>query len=255
MRSHKGLLYLVGLGPGGRAQRTFQAEEALERSEIIVGYRRYLDLLGPRRPGQTLYPSELGEELERARQAVELAASGKVVALVSSGDTGIYGMAGVVFAVLAERGWQPGESSEVEVIPGVSAGQAAAALLGAPLMHDFACISLSDLLTPWERIARRLERAAQADFVICLYNPASQRRAWQVKEAQRILLCYKAPETPVGIVTDAYRQGQRIVLTTLGKMLEHSSIDMLTTVIVGNAETFVLGDRMVTPRGYQKGRG
>lgn len=245
----QGLLYLVGLGPGGRAQRTFQAEEALERSEIIVGYRRYLDLLGPGRLGQTLCPGELGEELERARQAVELAASGRVVALVSSGDTGIYGMAGVVFEVLAGRGWQPGESPDVEVIPGVSAGQAAAALLGAPLMHDFVCVSLSDLLTSWERITQRLEAAALADFVICLYNPASQRRTWQLKEAQRILLRHKPPETPVGIVANAYRQGQRIALTTLKSMPDHPA-DMFTTIIVGNTETFVLGNLLVTPRGY-----
>jgi cobalt-factor III methyltransferase len=247
----KGLLSLIGLGPGGRAQRTFQAEEALDRSEVIVGYYRYLALLGPRPLHQQILRSELTEEVHRAEQAIDLAADGKVVALVSSGDVGVYGMAGVVFEVLAKRGWQPGEHLDIAVIPGVSAGHAAAALLGAPLMHDFACISLSDLLTPWERVATRLDKAARADFVICLYNPASQRRTWQLKEAHRILLCHKSPQTPVGIVTNAYRQEQRITLTNLGQMLEHA-IDMLTVVVIGNAETFVLGNRMVTPRGYPK---
>jgi precorrin-3B C17-methyltransferase len=247
----KGLLYLIGLGPGSRAQRTFQAEEALDRSEVIIGYRRYLTLLGPRPLHQQTLSSELTEEVYRAEQAIDLAAAGKVVALVSSGDVGVYGMAGVVFEVLAMRGWQPGERLDVEVIPGVSAGHAAAALLGAPLMHDFACISLSDLLTPWERIATRLDKAAQADFVICLYNPASQKRTWQIQEAHTILLRYKGPQTPVGIVTNAYREEQRISLTNLGQMLKHA-IDMLTVVVIGNAETFLLGDRMVTPRGYPK---
>lgn len=249
--NNRGLLYLIGLGPGGRAQRTHQADLALDQSEVILGYRRYFALLGPRPPEQQLIASELTEEMHRAEQAVALAASGKVVALVSSGDVGIYGMAGVVFEELRRRGWQPGESPDIAVIPGVSAAQAAAALLGAPLMHDFACVSLSDLLTPWELIARRLAAAAQADFVICLYNPASQKRTWQLTEAHRILLRHKDLRTPVGIVTNAYRQEQRIVLTSLGKMLEHP-VNMFTTIIIGNAETFVLRDRMVTPRGYPK---
>jgi precorrin-3B C17-methyltransferase len=155
----------------------------------------------------------------------------------------------VVFEVLAIRGWLPGERLDIEIIPGVSAGQAAAALLGAPLMHDFVCISLSDLLTPWARTATRLDKAAQADFVICLYNPASRRRTWQIQEAHRILLRHKGPQTPVGIVTNAYREDQRVTRTNLGQMLEFA-IDMLTVVVIGNSETFVLGDRMVTPLGY-----
>ncbi len=245
----EGLLYLIGLGPGDRAQRTFQAEEALERSAVIVGYQRYLALLGPRPVGQRIISSEISQEVDRAEQALDLAAAGKVVALVSGGDVGVYAMAGVVFEVLAKRGWQPGERLDIEVIPGVSAAQAAAALLGAPLMHDFACISLSDLLTPWEQIATRLDKAAQADFVLCLYNPASQRRTWQLRQAHKILLRHKDAHTPVGIVANAYREGQNIALTNLGQMLEHT-IDMRTVVVIGNAETFILGDRMVTPRGY-----
>jgi len=245
------MLYLIGLGPGEKTQRTFQAEEALARSEIIIGYHRYLALLSPRPAEQQLLPSDLTQEVPRAEQAINLAAARKVVALVSSGDVGVYGMAGVVFEVLARRGWQPGEHLNIEVIPGVSAAHAAAALLGAPLMHDFACISLSDLLTSWEQIATRLDKAAQADFVICLYNPASQRRTWQIQEAHRILLRHKGPQTPVGIVTNAYREEQRISPTNLGQMLKHA-IDMLTVVVIGNAETFLLGDRMVTPRGYPK---
>lgn len=241
-----GRLHLVSLGPGNAVHRTPAAQRALAESEVLIGYRGYLALVTPQAHQQVI-PSELGEEAERAGQAVELALSGKTVALISGGDVGVYGMAGVALELLAEHGWKPGDNPEVGVLPGVTAANAAAALLGAPLTNDFACISLSDLHTPWVTIARRLEATAQADFVICLYNPSSERRRWQIEEAQRILLKHKSPDTPVGIVRNAYREGEWWVLTTLAKMREHA-VNMFTIIVVGNSMTFVLGDRLVTRR-------
>lgn len=242
-----GSLHLVSLGPGDAVHRTPAAQRALAESEVLLGYRGYLALVTTE-PHQQVIPSELGEEPERARQAVELALSGKTVALVSSGDIGVYGMAGVVLELLAERGWKPGDSPEVRILPGITAANAAAALLGAPLMNDFASISLSDLHTPWATIARRLEAAAQADFVICLYNARSQRRQWQLEEAQRILRQHRPPETPVGIVANAYRNGQRVIVTTMRDMHEYP-VDMFTVVVVGNSATVALGSWIVTRRG------
>jgi len=236
----------VSLGPGDAAQRTAAAQRALADSEVLIGYRGYLALVTSE-PQQQVIPSELGEEADRARQAVELALSGKTVALVSGGDVGVYGMAGAALDALAERGWKPGDVPEVEILPGVTAANAAAALLGAPLMSDFACISLSDLHTSWATIAGRLEAAARADFVVCLYNPRSRRRRWQIEEAQRILLQHKSPETPVGLVANAYRDGQRTRVTTLRNVLTHP-VDMFTVIVVGNSATFALDDWMVTRR-------
>lgn len=246
-----GRLHLVSLGPGNAAQRTAAAQRALTESEVLIGYRGYLAQV-TLQASQQVIPGELGEEEERARQAVDLALSGKAVALLSGGDVGVYGMAGMALEVLAEHGWKPGDNPEVEIFPGVTAANAAAAVLGAPLMNDFACISLSDLHTSWETIARRLEATAQADLVICLYNPGSQRRRWQLQEAQRILVKHKSPDTPVGIVRNAYREGERVVLTTLKKMREHQA-DMFTIIVVGSSATFVSGDRLITRRRGQKG--
>jgi len=243
-----GILFLVSLGPGDNSQRTFAAQAALERSKVLIGYKGYLLLLSPRQD-QKIVASEIGEEEERARMAVDIAASGSDVSLVSSGDVGIYAMAGLVYEVLKEKGWLPGRDIEVEVLPGVSAFNAAASRLGAPLMHDFACISLSDLMTPWDTIARRLEAAAQADFVICLYNPQSRSRNWQLTSAQQILLALRSGETPVGIVTNGYREGEKIVLTTLKQMTAYP-VDMSTTLLIGNSKTFQWDRWMVTPRGY-----
>ena len=171
--------------------------------------------------------------------------------MVSSGDSGIYGMAGPVFKVLVDREWD-GEVPGLEVVPGVSAMQAAASLLGAPLMQDFCAISLSDLLTPWETIQRRLEAAALGDFVVALYNPRSRKRSHQLQEARRILLAHRSPQTPVGIVRDAYRPGQGVTLTDLQHLEELvASVDMVTIVVVGNSNTFVDHGHMVTPRGYE----
>jgi len=221
------------------------AGEALGAAEVIVGYQTYLDLIPEFLVGKEVIASQMMKEVDRCRKALDLAAEGKKVALVSGGDPGIYAMAGLVFEMAREQGG----GVDIEVIAGIAALNACAARLGAPLMHDFAAISLSDLLTPWEKIEQRLEAAASADFVVVIYNPKSKKRAEHIVKAREILLAHRAPETPVGIVTAATRENERIVLTTLGKMLE-SEIDMQTTIIVGNSMTFAWQGFMVTPRGY-----
>jgi precorrin-3B C17-methyltransferase len=221
------------------------AAEALVASEVIVGYQTYLDLIPEFLAGKEVLASQMMKEVDRCRKALDLAAGGKTVALVSGGDPGIYAMAGLVFEMAREQN----VCVDIEVIAGIAALNACASRLGAPLMHDFAAISLSDLLTPWEKIENRLEAAAAADFVVVLYNPKSKRRAEHIVKAREILLAHRALETPVGIVTAATRENERIVLTTLGKMLE-SEIDMQTTIIIGNSMTFAWQGFMVTPRGY-----
>lgn len=221
------------------------AGEALGAAEVIVGYQTYLDLIPEFLVGKEVLASQMMKEVDRCRKALELAGQGRIVALVSGGDPGIYAMAGLVFEMAREQN----VCVEIEVIAGIAALNACAARLGAPLMHDFAAISLSDLLTPWEKIEKRLEAAAGADFVVVIYNPKSKKRAEHIVKAREILLAHRAPETPVGIVTAVTRENERIVLTTLGKMLE-SEIDMQTTIIVGNSMTFAWQGFMVTPRGY-----
>jgi len=221
------------------------AGEALGAAEVIVGYQTYLDLIPEFLVDKEVLASQMMKEVDRCRKALDLAAQGRIVALVSGGDPGIYAMAGLVFEMAREQS----VTVDIEVIAGIAALNACAARLGAPLMHDFAAISLSDLLTPWEKIERRLEAAASADFVVVIYNPKSKKRSEHIVKAREILLAHRSPETPVGIVTAATRENERIVLTTLGKMLE-SEIDMQTTIIVGNSMTFAWQGFMVTPRGY-----
>ncbi|MCA1722976.1 MAG: precorrin-3B C(17)-methyltransferase [Thermomicrobia bacterium] len=245
-----GTLYLIGTGPGDRAHLTPAACAAITRSAVVVGYRRYLDLLGDLLDGKEIVAAGLREETARARRAIAHAREGRAVALVSSGDAGVYGMAGLALELLAAEGWRPGDSPYVEIIPGITAATAAAALLGAPLMHDWACISLSDLLTPWPIIRSRLKAVAVADFVVCLYNPRSNARDWQFGEARDILLSEREPDTPVGIVRNAGREDQVVRTTTL-TALDPTGVDMLTTVIVGNRTTVDLGGMLYTPRGYQ----
>ena len=248
----QGKLYLVGLGPGEATHLTPRALAALQECGTVVGYRRYIEQAGDLLSGKELVSMELGQEMERASKAVELARAGHLVAVISSGDAGIYGMAGPVFQVLTDTGWK-GENPQVESIPGVSAMQAAASLLGAPLMQDFCAISLSDLLTPWEAISSRLEAAAKGDFVIGLYNPRSRTRHWQLLEARRILLEHRAETTPVGIVRDAFRPGQQVIVTDLQHLADHAdAIDMVTTVLIGNSTTHLVGGFMATPRGYHE---
>ena len=247
-----GKLYLVGLGPGDPALLAPGAALALENAEVVVGFRGYMEQIAHLTAGKELVSMELGQELERAARAVEIAATGRTVAVVSSGDAGVYGMAGPVFRVLTDGNWN-GDEPEVVTIPGVSALQSAASLLGSPLMQDFCAISLSNLLTPWNTIQRRLEAAAAGDFVVALYNPRSRRRDWQLLEARRILLEHRSSDTPVGLVREAYREEQRVIVTDLGELEDLASeVDMFTTVIIGNSTSYVLNGRMVTPRGYEE---
>lgn len=239
----RGRLSLVGLGPGGDALIPPLAREALAASELVVGLEQYVERIKHLlRPGTRLSTTPLGSEVERAKEALAEARAGGSVALVSSGDAGVYAMASPALELA-------GEDVDVTVVPGITAAQAAASLLGSPLGHDHCSISLSDLLTPWEIIQERVRTAAEADFVVSLYNPRSKGRDWQLGKAREILLGHRSPDTPVGVVRDAYREGQRVILTDLGS-LRPEDVDMLTVVIIGSSRTEVRSGRMVTPRGY-----
>ena len=237
---------MVGIGPGSLEHLSTRAIEVLKESDCIVGYKTYINLITDLIKGKELIASGMRAEIERAAAALEKAVSGKVVSVISSGDPGVYGMAGLVLEV-AKKGNQ---KIPIEIVPGISSANAAAALLGSPLMHDHVVISLSDLLTPWDLIEKRLSLAAEGDFVIALYNPKSSERKWQIEKTVEILLKHKSPDTPVGIVKNAMREGQSIMITRLDEMLTHP-IDMTTIVIIGNSTTFVYDDYMVTRRGYK----
>jgi precorrin-3B C17-methyltransferase len=241
-------LWVVGLGPGSPALLTPQARLALEQSQVILGYRMYIDLIPPDiLAGKQVLASGMRREVQRCTQAVELAQLGVDTALVSSGDAGIYGMAGPCLEILEQRNAQ--DQVDFEVIPGIPALAAAAALLGAPLMHDFAVISLSDLLTPWERISRRIEHSSLADFVLVLYNPRSKNRDWQLTRALEIVVKHRSPATPAGLVRNAYRAGQEVAVFSLDS-IPLQRVDMLSIVIIGNSQTRFVGPRLLTPRGY-----
>lgn len=237
-------LYVVGIGPGEAESFTIKALNALKEADVIVGYHVYTDLVKPLFPEKEYLTTPMKREAERCVMAVEEALKGKVVAMVSSGDAGVYGMAGPVLEVAQEK------DVEVEVIPGVSACLSGGAVLGAPLTHDFAVISLSDLLTPWEKIEKRLRLAAEADFTIAIYNPSSMKRGDYLMKACDIMLESKAPETICGIVKNIGREGQEYKIMTLAE-LRNTKVDMFTTVFIGNEKTKVCGGRMVTPRGYK----
>ena len=247
----KGKLCIVGLGPGDSDHLTFGARKALEISDVVIGYKKYLSQIAELIPQKEILPSGMGGELERARLAFEFASSGKKVALVSGGDPGIYGMAGAFFEFLEMEKRAP--NFEIEIVPGVPGVCAASSLLGSPLSCDFVCISLSDLLVPWEVIAERLRKASEGDFVIVLYNPASKGRREQLSKAREIILRYRPPSTPVGFVRNAFREGQEVKLTDL-KHLPELKADMSTIILVGNSLSFKLDKWMVTPRGYQRGK-
>jgi len=224
---------------------TLAASEVLAKVDVIIGYKTYLELIPEFLEGKEVLSSEMMKEVDRCRKALENAAEGKQVALVSGGDPGIYAMAGLVFEMAKEADY----SCTIEIIPGLAAINSCAARLGAPLMHDFAAVSLSDLLTPWEVIEKRLEAVAVADFVTAIYNPRSKRRTKQIIRAREIFLSHRDPKTPVGIVTAATRENEKIVITTLEEMLEQE-IGMQSTVIIGNSQTYTWNDLMITPRGY-----
>nr|WP_245549564.1 precorrin-3B C(17)-methyltransferase [Maridesulfovibrio hydrothermalis] len=239
---------VIGLGPGDECLLAPQARNAIEQSDAVVGYTGYIKLIPQDLlEGREVLSTGMMAEVKRCRKAVEAAACGKDVVMVCSGDPGIYAMAGLVMEIL-EAG-DLFDKVGFEVIPGIPAFTAAAALLGAPLMHDFASVSLSDLLTPWEKIVMRLEAAAQADFVIAIYNPRSKKRAGHLSEAISILKKHRTGTTPVGIVNKAYRTGQKVQVVSLDTVNEQD-VDMQTVLIVGNSSTRLAGGRMLTPRGY-----
>ena len=237
-------LYVIGLGPGGGQDLTGRSAAALEASDVIVGYTVYIDLIRAAYPHKELRSTPMRKETERCQMALELADTGKTVAMVCSGDPGVYGMAGLCYELSPQ--WP---EVELEVIPGITAACGGAAVLGAPLMHDFCLVSLSDLMTPWEKIEARLRAAAQADFVLCLYNPSSHKRKDYLQKACDILMEFKSPETPCGYVSQIGREGETYTILPLSQLRE-AQVDMFTTVFVGNSQTTVIGNRLVTPRGY-----
>jgi precorrin-3B C17-methyltransferase len=239
------MIYVIGLGPGGPDQITPRARAALEKCDVIVGYKTYIDLVRPLLgEDKKLISSTMKKERSRCEEVLALSLSGHTVGLVSSGDPGIYGMAGIMLEVAQG-------STEVEIIPGITAAASSASILGAPLMHDFAVISLSDLLTPWTLIEKRLIAAAEADFVICIYNPASHGRPHHLSKAADILMDILPGDRIAGWVRNAGRDGEEFGLTTLDD-LKNVPIDMFCTVIIGNSSTRVISGQMVTPRGYSE---
>ncbi len=249
MSDATGILYVVGIGPGAQDHATPAALKAIAESQLVVGYSTYIRLVRHLLEGKEIIKTGMTEEIGRARAAIERAKDGATVSLISSGDAGVYGMAGLVFQVLKEMGWKKGDSPELRLIPGMTALNSCASLVGAPLVHDSCSISLSDLLTPWSVIEKRIEAAASADFVIGLYNPASGRRTRQIVEAQAIVRRHREGSTPVALVKSAYRDMQQVFLTDLDNFLDYE-IGMLTTVIIGSSNTFMFEGYMVTPRGY-----
>lgn len=237
-----------------------RAADVIEKAEVIAGYTTYIDLIRPMVYGKKLVATAMKKEVDRVAAAVDIALNGESCAIVSSGDPGIYAMAGLAFEICEKKGVtvvRPGSDATganslmVEVVPGIPALASGGALLGAPLTHDFAVVSLSDLLTPWELIEKRLDAAAMADFVIVLFNPKSKKRDWQLHRAQEIVLAHRDPETPVGIVKSAMREGQNVTITRLGD-LHKAEVDMLTTVFIGSSASVTYLDFMYTPRGYSE---
>ncbi|MGN0321719.1 MAG: precorrin-3B C(17)-methyltransferase [Oliverpabstia sp.] len=238
-------LYVVGIGPGEYEQMTLKAIHALEKSDVIIGYTVYVDLVKEHFPSKEFMTTPMKKEVDRCVLAFEEAQKGKTVSMICSGDAGVYGMSGLMYEVGVNY-----PEVELEVIPGVTAATGGAAVLGAPLIHDFCLISLSDLLTPWEKIEARLLGASQADFVICLYNPSSKKRHDYLQKACDLMMQYKSEDTVCGIVSQIGREGESYQVMTL-KELRDTQVDMFTTVWVGNSQTKVVSGKMVTPRGYR----
>lgn len=238
-------LYIVGIGPGNYEQMTIRAAEVLKTCDVIVGYTVYIDLIREHFGEKEFLTTPMRQEVKRCEMAFETAMEGKTVVMICSGDAGVYGMSGLLY----EMGARYPEVA-LEVIPGVTAATAGAAVLGAPLMHDFCLISLSDLLTPWEKIERRLRAAAEADFVICLYNPSSKKRKDYLRRACEILLEYQSPDIVCGTVVNIGRTGEQKKVLSL-EALKEEQVDMFTTVFIGNSQTMSLEEMMVTPRGYR----
>ena len=238
-------IYVTGLGPGASDQMTVQAKKVLEKCPVIIGYTVYIDLIREEFPDKIFLSTPMRREADRCRMAFAEAQKGHNVAMVCSGDAGIYGMAGLICEIGKDY-----PDVGIEIVPGITAASAGAAVLGAPLMHDFSVISLSDLLTPWEKIEKRIRAAAEADFVICIYNPSSKKRSDYLKKACGMILEYRNPETVCGIVRNIGRDGENCEILTLER-LRDTQVDMFTTVFIGNSNTMELNGRMVTPRGYK----
>ncbi len=235
-------LYVIGIGPGGREHMTLKAVDSIKKSSAIVGYKPYIEYLEELTEGKELFSTGMRGEVERCKKAIDLVKEGKDTAIVSTGDAGLYGMAGPILELSKEI--------DVEIVPGVTAGFSAAAELGAPIMHDYASLSLSDLLTPWEVILRRAEKAAEGDFVIQIYNPRSKGRKDHLEKVVEIISKHRKKETPVGIVKNSGRGGNEITITTLDS-IDYEKIDMLTVILIGNSNTYIENDKIITPRGYK----
>lgn len=237
-------IYVVGIGPGAYEQMTIRAARVLESCDVIIGYTVYVDLVREHFADKEFLTTPMKQEVKRCELAFEKAAEGKTTAMICSGDAGVYGMSGLILEI-----GQRYPQVEVEMVSGVTAAIGGASVLGAPLIHDFAVISLSDLLTPWEKIEQRILATAQADFVVCLYNPSSKKRHDYLKKACELMLSYKSEEVVCGMVSQIGREGEHMELCTLGE-LKDRNVDMFTTVFVGNSQTKVINGKMVTPRGY-----
>ena len=240
-------IYVIGLGPGDHRMMTTEAIEAIKNSDVVVGYKLYIDLIRDMTEGKEIFESGMRQEKERCEKCLELAKEGKTVALVCSGDAGVYGMASPMLEIAAEDGF-----TDAKVIPGVTAALSGAAMLGAPLGHDFAVISLSDLLTPWELIKKRFRLAAEADLCIVLYNPSSHKRAGHLRLAAEVMSTVIPPERPCGYVKNIGRDGEETVICRF-EALSCADTDMMTTVFIGNSQTYVTNGRLITPRGYDIG--
>ena len=238
-------IYVTGLGPGAADQMTIRAKKVLEKCPVIIGYTVYIDLIREEFPDKIFLSTPMRREADRCRMAFAEAQKGQDVAMVCSGDAGIYGMAGLICEIGKDY-----PDVGIGIVPGITAASGGAAVLGAPLMHDFAVISLSDLLTPWEKIEKRIRAAAEADFVICIYNPSSKKRADYLRKACGMILEYRKPETVCGIVRNIGRDGESYEILSLER-LQDTQADMFTTVFIGNSNTMELNGRMVTPRGYK----
>ncbi|MGF1715390.1 precorrin-3B C(17)-methyltransferase [Photobacterium chitinilyticum] len=243
-------LTLVGLGPGSLDLMSLRARQAIIDADVVAGYRAYVDLIQELIDKQDVIQSGMTREWDRAAAAVEQAKAGRNVVLVCSGDAGMYAMAPLVLELLTEQGWNAEQGPAIDIIPGITAANACASLVGAPLGHDSCTISLSDLLTPWPVIEKRIHAAADADFAITFYNPRSRKRKSHIESAQRILLQYREPATPVAVVNAAYRDDQHVALTTLAQFTD-LDFGMNAAVIVGNSSSFQYHDWIVTPRGYR----
>lgn len=238
-------IFVVGIGPGNEEFMTNEARAALQESDVIVGYDLYVELVKGLTVGKIIESTPMKKEVDRCQIALDYALDGQTVAMVCSGDAGVYGMAGIVIEVAQDH-----PEVEIQVVAGITAACSSAAVLGAPLIHDFAIISLSDLLTPWEKIEKRLRLAADADFVICLYNPSSKKRHDYLKRACEQILLLQSDETKCGYVKNIGREGETHQICTLGE-LKDREVDMFTTVIIGNSQTKIINGKLVTPRGYR----